>query len=151
MSYFITGGTGFIGRRLIERLLTHGQPVFVLVRPGSMEKFAALRATWGDHKDLAIAVAGDLAAPGLGVAQADRARLSGRIEHFFHLGALYDLAANAESLDVANILGTDHALDFAAQVGARRFHLMSSIAAAGVYPGVFTEDKFAEAQGLEHP
>jgi len=151
MAYFITGGTGFIGRRLIERLLLRGEPVFVLVRPASAEKFAALRETWGDRKDLVAAVAGDLAEPGLGVTQADRARLAGRIEHFFHLGAVYDLAASAESLDVANILGTDHALEVASLVHARRFHLVSSIAAAGVYPGVFTEQMFAEAQGLEHP
>jgi NAD(P)-dependent dehydrogenase (short-subunit alcohol dehydrogenase family) len=52
---------------------------------------------------------------------------------------------------VANILGTDHALELAAGIDAHRFHLVSSIASAGVYPGVFTEDMFDEAEGLEHP
>jgi NAD(P)-dependent dehydrogenase (short-subunit alcohol dehydrogenase family) len=151
MSYFITGGTGFIGRRLIERLLVRDEPVFVLVRSASAQKFEVLKQAWGDRGSLVTPIAGDLAEPSLGVSETDRARLAGRIDHIFHLGAVYDLAATDESVDLANILGTDHALQFAAQVRAARFHLMSSIAAAGLYPGVFTEEMFAEAEGLEHP
>ena len=46
MSYFVTGATGFIGRYLVERLLARGDRVFVLVRPGSLAKFEALREFW---------------------------------------------------------------------------------------------------------
>ncbi len=35
---FITGGTGYLGRRLIEKLLTQGHEVRALVRPGSENK-----------------------------------------------------------------------------------------------------------------
>lgn len=35
---FITGGTGYIGRRLIQRLLHNGHHVIALVRPGSENK-----------------------------------------------------------------------------------------------------------------
>ena len=37
-SIFVTGGTGYIGRRLIPRLLTRGFDVRALVRPGSERK-----------------------------------------------------------------------------------------------------------------
>jgi uncharacterized protein YbjT (DUF2867 family) len=37
-SVFITGGTGYIGSRLIPRLLEHGHSVRALVRPGSGAK-----------------------------------------------------------------------------------------------------------------
>ena len=51
----------------------------------------------------------------------------------------------------ANIQGTEHALAFAHAVGAGCFHFVSSIAAAGLYRGTFTEDMFEEAEDLDHP
>ena len=44
-----------------------------------------------------------------------------------------------------------NALAFAKTIGARRFHHVSSIAAAGLFDGVFREDMFEEARRLEHP
>ncbi|MGA9390654.1 MAG: NAD(P)H-binding protein [Candidatus Sulfotelmatobacter sp.] len=40
-SVFITGGTGYMGRRLIQRLLERGHQVRALVRPGSEKKLPA--------------------------------------------------------------------------------------------------------------
>ena len=42
MTYFVTGGTGFIGRFLIERLLEREGDIHVLVRKGSRKKLEAL-------------------------------------------------------------------------------------------------------------
>ena len=50
-----------------------------------------------------------------------------------------------------NIAGVANALAFAKAVRARCFHHVSSIVAAGLYKGVFREDMFEEARGLEHP
>jgi len=50
MSYFITGGTGFIGRHLIERLLARSGKIHVLVRKGSEAKFEELQARSGAPK-----------------------------------------------------------------------------------------------------
>ena len=38
MNYFLTGGTGFIGRFLVEKLLARGGTVYVLVREQSQDK-----------------------------------------------------------------------------------------------------------------
>jgi len=71
MAYFVTGGTGFIGRFLIANLLKRRQPVYVLVRRGSQKKLAALRAEWGASEAQVIGVVGDLGKPMLGIADAD--------------------------------------------------------------------------------
>jgi NAD(P)-dependent dehydrogenase (short-subunit alcohol dehydrogenase family) len=150
MAYFVTGATGFIGRYLVERLLGRGERVFVLVRPQSMQKFEALREFWGARASRAVPIAGNLAEPNLGVSRADLRRLTGKVDHLFHLAAIYDLKATAEEQDLANVVGTDHAIQFADVVQAGCFHHASSIAAAGLYQGSFRENMFEEATGLEH-
>ena len=69
----------------------------------------------------------------------------------FHVAALYDLSAGAKEQEAANIDGTRNAIKLAGAVAAKRFHHVSSIAAAGLYQGIFREDMFEEAQGLSHP
>ncbi len=150
MSYFLTGGTGFIGRNLIDHLLKRRGNIYVLVRSGSKAKFKALSERWGVSAKRVIPVTGDLTRAYLGVSPAKRKELEGEIKHVFHLGAVYDLKADAQSQQVANVDGTKHAVQFAEAVQARCFHHVSSIAAAGLYQGVFREDMFEEATGLEH-
>lgn len=155
MASFVTGATGFIGRYLIRELLARSDPedreIFVLVREGASQKLDALRAWWGREAGRITPIEGDLGVLALGVSETDCAKLRGRVRHFFHLAAIYDLDATPEALAEANVAGTRHALEFARKIGAGCFHLVSSIASAGTYPGVFTEDMFEQAIGLEHP
>ena len=151
MSYFVTGATGFIGRYLVSNLLKRKGTVHVLVRKGSEKKLDAIAARMGWDRKRVVAVAGDLSKPKLGLSAAQVKALSGKIQHFFHLAAIYDLSADAASQQVANIDGTRHAVELAGALKAGCFHHTSSIAAAGLYPGVFREDMFEEAEGLKDP
>ena len=151
MSYFVTGATGFIGRYLVSNLLKRRGSVHVLVRKGSEKKLEAIAAKMGWDRKRIVPVPGDLSKPKLGLSAAQVKALSGKVQHFFHLAAIYDLSADAASQQVANIDGTRHAIELAAAIKAGCFHHTSSIAAAGLYPGVFREDMFEEAEGLKDP
>jgi NAD(P)-dependent dehydrogenase (short-subunit alcohol dehydrogenase family) len=151
MSYFLTGGSGFIGRRLIRELLQREGKVYVLMRESELARMDALRAFWGEGAERVIPVVGNLAEPKLGVKAAQRKKLKGKIDHFFHLAAIYDMNADLEVQLKVNVEGTRQAVKFAEEIGAGCFHQVSSIAAAGTYDGVFREDMFEQATGLEHP
>ena len=150
MTYFVTGATGFIGRNLVERLLQRDGDVYVLVRQGSLPRLEDLVERW-DAADHIHPVVGDLTAPRLGLSAAQAAELAGKVDHFFHLAAMYDMTADDETNRVVNVEGTRHAVELANAVEAGRFHHVSSIAAAGKYKGMFREDMFDEGQELDHP
>ena len=152
MHYFVTGATGFIGKRLVKTLLARrGATVSFLLRPESEGKVATLLDYWGVTKARAIPVFGDLTSKKLGVSADDVKRLKGKIDNVYHLAAVYDLSADEDAQVKVNIEGTRNVVEFAKAIDAGHLHHVSSIAAAGMYEGVFREDMFDEAEGLDHP
>jgi len=150
MSYFVTGATGFIGRYLVKELVENREgPIHVLCRAGSLRRMERLIQQWGS--DRVQPVIGDLASPGLGVDPAWVDEHAGEVQHFFHLAAIYDITADDATNDAMNIDGTRNALALAADLRVGTFHQVSSVAAAGDYHGVFTEEMFDEGQPLPSP
>src|SRR4051812_47649494 len=103
----VTGGAGFIGSHLVERLLARGERVRVLERPG-----AAIDHLPRDRLDLVV---GDIR---------DRAAVEQAVNGcatVYHLAALPQLWAWPRSLfRTVNYLGAKHVLDAAVAAGAQR-------------------------------
>jgi NAD(P)-dependent dehydrogenase (short-subunit alcohol dehydrogenase family) len=145
LNYFVTGATGFIGRHLVAELLKRDGTIYALVREGSRGKLDALAQRLDAPEGRIVPVAGDLSKPGLGIDDFDEP-----IDHLFHLAAVYDIEAEEEASERANVEGTQHVIEFANAHEVGRFHHTSSIAVAGNYEGVFQEDMFDEGQKLPH-
>ncbi len=151
MAYFITGATGFVGRHLLEKLFARPGHIYLLVRSGSKNKLKKMLEAMDAPMKRIDMVTGDLTKNSLGVSKKNRDLMKGKIKHFYHLAAIYDMSAGLDEQMAANVDGTSHAVHLAEAVKAKCFHHVSSIAAAGMYPGVFREDMFEEAEELDHP
>ena len=148
MTYFVTGATGFIGRHLVQELIANRDgEIFLLVRPSSRSRLETMIRRWGAD-DRVTVVPGDLGSPLLGVDDGWVEQHRDRIDHFFHVAALYDMTADDEQNERLNVGGTRSALDLAAALDAGIFHHVSSVAVAGDHRGVFDEEMFDEGQGL---
>jgi thioester reductase-like protein/NADP-dependent 3-hydroxy acid dehydrogenase YdfG len=148
MRYVVTGGTGFIGRRVVSQLLGRADDaeVWVLVRRGSLARFERLALEWGAR---AKPLVGDLTAADLGLTDDAVAEL-GSVAHVVHCAAIYDVTAPEDDQHAANVEGTRAVIDLARRLDATLHHV-SSIAVAGTYRGEYTEDDFDVAQDLPTP
>lgn len=148
MRYVVTGGTGFIGRRAVSRLLETrpDAEVWVLVRRESLGRFERLAAHWGER---AKPLVGDLTAADLGLTAAVIDEL-GVVDHVLHCAAIYDVTAGEADQRAANVEGTRAVIGLARRLDATLQHV-SSIAVAGEHPGEFTEADFDIGQRLPTP
>jgi CDP-paratose 2-epimerase len=111
----VTGGAGFIGTNLAERLLSRGERVRIvdnLARPGVAANLAWLQRRHGDRLEVMI---GDLCEPGVAAAAVKG------VDSIFHLAAQVAVTTSLEDpahdFDV-NLVGTINLLE-AARVGGR--------------------------------
>ncbi|OBH94124.1 SDR family oxidoreductase [Mycobacterium sp. E2733] len=146
MRYVVTGGTGFIGRRVVDRLLETrpDAQVWVLVRRQSLGRFERLAAEWGERAKPLVA-----GLPELELTDETIAEL-GRIDHVVHCAAVYDITAGEAEQRATNVEGTRAVIELAQRLGATLHHV-SSIAVAGDFPGEYTEDDFDVGQQLPTP
>ncbi|MGD1111278.1 MAG: SDR family oxidoreductase [Mycobacterium sp.] len=146
MRYVVTGGTGFIGRRIVSHLLATrpDAQVWVLVRRQSLGRFERLAAEWGER---AKPLVGEL--PELQLTDETLAEL-GQIDHVVHCAAIYDITVGEAEQRAANVEGTRAVIELTRRLDATLDHV-SSIAVAGDFAGEYTEDDFDVGQQLPTP
>jgi len=120
MRIFMTGGTGFIGGRVVRKLRERGDEVVALVRsPDRAEELEALGCEW---------VEGDLSS-----AVAIRRGMD-RCDAVIHAGAIYKVgipASERTHMVDTNVHGTERVLDAAIEAGIGRIVYVSTVGVFG--------------------
>ena len=131
MKAFVTGGTGFIGRRLVSKLRERGDDVAALVRDPA--KAADLERAGVEL------IEGDL-----GAVDAIRRGVEGS-DACFHAAAIYKVGIPKSQHDEVyetNVRGTERVLDAAAQAGVPKIVYVSTINVFGNTKGEVVEESY---------
>jgi thioester reductase-like protein len=141
-TWLVTGGTGFLGGQLLKELSDRGDRVFALARRGHQ-----LRKRQVNNLPGVEWIAGDILNPSVIEEPSDRQRVLAETTGLVHAAALYDLEASHKDLYLCNVVGTHNVLHLAEEMPKlTAFHYSSTIAVAGNYSGVLTEDMFDVGQ-----
>ena len=131
MRAFVTGGTGFIGSRVVRRLCERGDEVVALVR--SPDKASELRELGCELLE------GDLSS-----ADAIRRGTEGA-DAVFHIGAVYKVGVPSSEFGEmydANVHGTERVLDAAIDAGVPRIVYVSTINVFGNTRGQVVDEDY---------
>ncbi|XP_053699104.1 putative fatty acyl-CoA reductase CG5065 [Sabethes cyaneus] len=144
-SIFVTGGTGFLGKVLIEKLLRSCdgiKHIYVLLRPKrglSSEQryrefvkhpvFDRIRSKTPFVLEKLIHVGGDIALPLLGLSEKDVQRLVENVNIVFHVAATVRFNEGLKEAAVLNTIGTQRVLDLCVKM----FHLQSVVHVSTAY------------------
>ena len=133
---FVTGGTGFIGGRVVQRLRDRGDDVVALVR--SRDKAAELEAVG------ATLVEGDLSST-------ERIRAACEdCDAVIHGAAIYKVGipkSEREGMHDANVRGTERVLDAAWQAGVSRIVYVSTVNVFGNTGGEVVDETYEREPG----
>lgn len=131
-SVFITGGSGFIGKVLIEKLLSSCPDIgriYLLIRPSRDGKTAQYRLQEELCKsqvftlrnvqlnlDKLVAINGDITKPGLGLSKKDYQQLCENVSVIFHSAATVQFQGPLKKFFQQNVLGTESILKMAREM-----------------------------------
>jgi len=124
----VTGGTGFVGRRVLRMLLDDGWKVRALVLPSERERLPT---------DANLEpVIGDVTRP-----ESLRGTMDD-VDGVYHLAAIVESwIPDPDRFVRVNVEGTDHVIDEALRAEVARFVFTSSLSGIGVTPGVLLNEE----------
>lgn len=127
MKIIVAGGTGFIGKALVQRLANSGHTVLILQRPGSKSKPVDVRGLESAVIDLQRPVVAD------DVSGDAIINLVGIIREFPSAGITFN---------AAHFLVTKNLVDYARGTGIKRFLLMSALGVSSEAKTAFQKTKY---------
>ncbi|MEW5795020.1 MAG: GDP-mannose 4,6-dehydratase [Candidatus Zixiibacteriota bacterium] len=147
-SILVTGGTGFIGSHLVDRLLARGARVTVLDNFNDFYDPRIKRANIASHLDFQgyTLVEGDIRVPGT----VNQTFAKGGFHLVIHLAAMAGVRPSVENPALyheVNLIGTMNVLEAIRQYGVPKLVFASS---SSVY-GNNTKVPFAESDPVDHP
>jgi thioester reductase-like protein len=153
----MTGATGFIGRRLVERILeeTPGIGFAFLVQKKFENVVAADIARWkatepGRDSEMTVHV-GDITDPRLGLSVEEYDRLAAEVTEVWHLAAIYDLAVPFDVAKRINVHGTHHVLAFCKACSKlKKLVYFSTSYVSGSRTGLILEPELVEGQSFKN-
>ncbi|KAK9739119.1 Male sterility protein [Popillia japonica] len=126
---FVTGGTGFMGKVLVEKLLHSCSDLgtlYILMRSKrgkspeerlkdiwTLPAFARIRTKNPKLFDKVVPIIGEISEEGLGISQEDRRNLVENVQIVFHLAATLRLEAQLKDSIEMNTMGTQRVLALA--------------------------------------
>jgi NADH dehydrogenase len=139
MTILVTGGAGFVGNNVVEKLVQQGKPVKAMVRPGSADKVKLRLSKFGDKISV---VEGDVR---------DRKtlpRLMEGVSAVVHTVAI-SMEKGDATYDEVNYQGTINVVDAAEDAGVQRFVFISQNGADSSIKYRFLQSK-GKAQDYVH-
>lgn len=162
---FITGGTGFLGWRLIRNFLDETDSKLYLLVRGNSRKTAGGRISElinktysGKNRKSAYkrieVVEGDITEKNLGISKTRLKELSGKISMIYHSAALCEFSVPMNIIREINLTGTRNVLDFAWKCKENSqflsLHHISTVAIMGSSGGVLYEDSLDIGQSFNN-
>jgi thioester reductase-like protein len=145
---FFTGFPGFIGRRLVERLLADDPEVRIAaLAEEKMADDARKCAEATGYADRIEVLTGDITDRRLGLSNDDYDRLVAEITSAHHLAAIYNLAVPREIAQKVNVDGTGNVLELCARAEKlERLNYVSTAYVAGLRHGTVYEHELNVGQ-----
>jgi dihydroflavonol-4-reductase len=130
---FVTGGTGFLGSRLVAKLRARGDEVVALVRARERARELDARLVEGDLSDRVLL-----------------AEAMGGCDAVIHAAARYEVGAPPSERDAmfaSNVTGTENVLDAALDAGVPRIVHVSTVNAFGNTRGRLVDETYERVPG----
>ncbi|XP_072938818.1 putative fatty acyl-CoA reductase CG5065 [Epargyreus clarus] len=143
-SVFITGGSGYVGKALIEKLLyscPNLKNVYVLIRRKKdvsghermkkildSEIFSRLKADNPENMKKIVPIVGDITSDGLGLSEEDKILIQNTVSVVFHLAAAVSFNQSLSDAMRDNVEGTRAVIHFAQQIKNLKMFLFMSTA-----------------------